>query len=304
MNIEQRVLMTIRRNCLWEHQDQVTLAVSGGVDSMVMLHAIHRTIRSHKGQLNVVTFDHGLRDASKQEVLLVSTFASELNIPCEILKLNLISGANLQERARNQRRLILEGYSGVIATAHHASDQAETVLYRLLRGSGLDGLRGMTYRSGRWVKPLLDIYKPDLISYAEENQISWMEDPTNPSTTRGKIRSLWPSLEKVRPHPQKVLVRLGLSLSRDADLIGTLVDEQYTRMVQSGTLHSIQMRTQHEAIQIRLIQRWLWSFGVNPSHQQLLDLLVWNPSKNGQRFSIKGQQNVLSKDGLWYLCGG
>ena len=304
MNVETRVLMTIRRNRLWEPKEPVVLAVSGGVDSMVLLYAIHQTVRSHKGVIQVVTFDHGLREESKQEVMLVKKMATELGIPCDVHQLNMKKGSNLQNRAREKRRSVLESYTGVIATAHHASDQAETVLFRLLRGSGLDGLKGMTHKTGRWVKPLLDMYKPDVIAYAEKRNITWMEDRSNESTTRGQIRSLWPSLELIRPQPEKALVRVGQSLSRDSDLIAQLVEQQLPLLVNGQNLNVQKLRKQHEAIQIRVIEHWLWFLGVTPSHQQLNDLLTWFPKRNGQQFSIEGDKRIQSRNGMWFLCGG
>ena len=161
---EHRVLNVIKRSKLWIPDECVTLAVSGGVDSMVMLDVLAQTQRSHRGNLQVVTFDHGFRVESAAEVQFVCQVCQTYDIPCIIQSLHLADGPNKQERARNARREVLSQLDGAIATAHHASDQAETVLFRMLRGSGLDGLKGMSPRSERWVKPLLMEFKESIIS--------------------------------------------------------------------------------------------------------------------------------------------
>ena len=77
-----------------------------------------------------------------------------------------------------------------------------------------------------------------------------------------------------------------------------------TYLVENESLNHQKLLEHHEAIQIRVIERWLWSLGVIPSQQQLIDLLYWNPQKNGQHFSIQGKKGVQSRDGFWFLCGG
>jgi len=300
--LEQRVLTSIKRYGLWKPKDVVTLAISGGVDSMVMLEILLSTQRSHKAELRVVTFDHGLRSESEQEVEMVKETCVHRNISCTVERLHIQKGPRLQERARMARRTFLEQCDGYIATAHHASDQAETVLFRLLRGSGLDGLQGMQRQHGRWVKPLLDIFKPEIYTYADKKNLNWCEDPSNDTTTRGEIRRVWEYLTPIRSNPEKSMSAVANLLSRDADFIQTQVSLYYKEVVVEDRINVSALRKHHIALQTRLIREWLWSSGVNVGRQHVEQLLYWNPSENGQSIQLSSEKRIRQHNGLWQLC--
>ena len=302
--IEHKVLSCIRRHQLWKHGENVLLAVSGGVDSMVLLHVLHSTQRAHRGALQVVTFNHGLRPESTMEVNMVQNQCAQWNLNCTIHELNLEHGPNLQARAREARRSFLLGLDGVIATGHHASDQAETVLFRMLRGSGLDGLQGLRPKYGRWVKPLLPLYKPDIIEYAHDNNLQWCEDPSNQKTTRGTIRQLWPSLQSIRPNPEKAMAMAGMTLARDADFLDICVKTILPQVVEGEVLKIVELQQHHAAIQVRVIQQWLWVHQIEVTRNQLENLLHWRPQQNGQRIQLSQYVQIEQRNDVWWLCGG
>lgn len=302
--LQNQVLTQIRRHRLWEPNDVVTVAVSGGVDSMVLLHILVATQRSHQGLLQVMTFDHGLRTESADEVTFVQQLAEGWGIPCETYQLELEAGPNLQARARDARRAHLLATPGVIATGHHASDQAETVLFRMLRGSGLDGLQGLRPKYGRWVKPLLSLFKPVLVQYAIENELEWRDDPSNQGSTRGQIRKLWSHLAEVHPSPEKAMATAGTTLARDAAYLHETSEAAFQTVVEGNCLNILQLRQHHAAIQVRVIQQWLWLSGVEPSRNQLEDLLRWQPKKNAQRIQLSEQVYIQVDREQWLLCGG
>ena len=300
--LEQRVLTSIKRYGLWKPKDVVTLAISGGVDSMVMLKVLLSTQRSHEAELRVVTFDHGLRSESKQEVEMVRNACLQHQIPCTIEGLHLQKGPRLQERARVARRSFLEQCEGYIATAHHASDQAETVLFRLLRGSGLDGLQGMQRKHGRWVKPLLDIFKSEVYAYADNKDLTWCEDPSNDTTTRGEIRRVWEYLTPIRSNPEKSMSAVANLLSRDADFIQTQASLYYEEVVVEGTMNVRALRLHHIALQSRIIRQWLWGCGVNVGRQHVEQLLYWTPRTNGQSIQLSSDTRIRQYNEMWQLC--
>ena len=300
--LEQRVLNVIKRSQLLNPEECVTLAVSGGVDSMVMLDVLANTQRSHRAKLQVVTFDHGFRVESAAEVQFVSDVCRTYNIPCVMQSLNLSDGPNKQERARQARRDALSKTDGLIATAHHASDQAETVLFRMLRGSGLDGLKGMNVRSGRWVKPLLMEFKESIVEYANERNLEWKEDPSNIKSTRGAIRQLWSDLEKVRPNPEKTMASVATMLSRDAACLDELSEQMMFSVLVDNQIDVGQLRTLHPAIQARILRRWLWQNGVDVRSQQIEVLLEWSPSRNGARLQLQSDVFILQRNEAWSLC--
>lgn len=302
--VEHQVLSHIRRQDLWRHEDSVVLAVSGGVDSMVLLHVLYATQRAHRGNLHVVTFDHGLRPESALEVEMVRNQCIQWDIACTTHTLNLEKGPNLQSRARDARRAFLLSMDGVIATGHHASDQAETVLFRLLRGSGLDGLQGLRPKYGRWVKPLLPLYKSDILDYARQNNLQWCEDPSNEQTTRGAIRHVWPHLESIRSNPERAMSRMGTTLARDADFLSESVQTVLPQVVDGNVLKIMALHQHHTAIQVRVIQQWLWMQDIEPTRSQLEDLLHWRPQKNGQKMRLSQEIQVEQRNDMWSLCGG
>ena len=299
---EQRVLSVIKRNQLWTDGDAIILAVSGGVDSMVMLDVLIRTQRSHRGALQVVTFNHGFRTESAEEVVFVQTVCQNHNIPCFVHALHLADGPNKQERARLARQQFLLSQAGVIATAHHASDQAETILFRMLRGSGLDGLKGMSVQSDRWVKPLLREFKEDILRYAEERGIEWREDPSNIVSTRGTIRQLWTSLSTVHPKPEKTMANVSRMLSRDAECLDALAVEIFSNVVNDNQILLGRLRELHPAIQARVLRRWLWQNKIDVSGQQIELLLEWKPTRNGALFPIQASTHIQQSSVRWSLC--
>ncbi len=305
-SFEQKILATVKRNRLWNAGESLTLAVSGGVDSMVMLDVLCRTQRSHKAQLSVMTFDHGLREASQNEVKLVRSVCAQWGVPCEIEVLDLSNGPNLQERARMARRTHLERRAGLIATAHHASDQAETILFRLLRGSGLDGLQGMHLRQDRWVKPLFEVFKADIYDYAHKQNLQWCEDPSNSHSTRGTIRKLWPELASIHANPEKALASVSKLLSRDADCLSDLADQAYQEVrdqSENGELKLSVLRRHPLAIQSRVLRKWCWAQGADIGQRHIDGLLDWVPQQNGQRYQIAKGLFVVQQNQAWTLFG-
>ncbi|WP_395666035.1 tRNA lysidine(34) synthetase TilS [Methylocella sp.] len=211
--------------------DKILLAVSGGPDStalMLLAHAWRAGLVAQGAQapqLAVATVDHGLRPESRAEAEAAARAAAEAGFAHEIL---VWEGekpkARLQERAREARYLLLAAHArrvgaGVVATAHHAEDQAETILFRLLRGSGLAGLRGMTQASGLHglvhARPLLGCAKADLVALCEAQGRAFVRDPSNadPRFARARLRAMAPTLEAMGLG-RDALLRLGRRAAR------------------------------------------------------------------------------------------
>lgn len=180
----------------------VLVAVSGGVDSMVLLDLLVRTRDRHQLPLIVAHVDHGIHPESRRVAGQVEAHAERLGLPCVIGRLHLGPGAT-ETRARSARLRWLEATrrehgARYILLAHHADDQAETVLMRLLKGSGPAGLASMPARRGRLVRPLLDCSRAALERYATRRGLGWWDDPANrdPQHLRSWIRTdLLPRLE-------------------------------------------------------------------------------------------------------------
>lgn len=211
----------------------IVCAVSGGIDSVAMLHGLVAVNEIHERcwRLHVAHLDHGLREASRDDGRFVESLAKSLGLPFTQQSTDLRgeakrAGAGIEETARHIRYDFLEGVAreigaAHICVAHHADDQAETVLHRILRGTGLRGLAGMrTIRPLRdggaihLVRPLLSFTRNELQAYLETRQLLWRHDETNddPATaTRNTIRhELLPRIaEHVNPEAAAALVRLA-----------------------------------------------------------------------------------------------
>jgi tRNA(Ile)-lysidine synthase len=188
----------------WEAARGIVLGVSGGPDSvaLMLLAAEWARARAPPPPLYVATVDHGLRKDSRGEAEMVARWAAGLALPHAILVWDGVKPkSRIQERAREARYELLFEYAARIGadhvmTAHHADDQAETILFRLLRGSGVSGLSGMASSSERnglvLARPLLAHAKADLAALCESRGHPFFDDPSNndPVYARTRMRRL------------------------------------------------------------------------------------------------------------------
>ena len=250
------------------------MAVSGGLDSISLMHLLHRTQRAHKGILEVVSIDHGLRAESAEEVLFVQKQAEELQLPFFTTILDLKEGGNLQERARIARQeVLLSRQSTRIATGHHANDQAETVLYRMLRGSGLDGLSGMRPLHAPWCRPLLELKRSELLLWAQTEGLEWIEDPSNPLSLRGRMRAIFPLLDELHGDSVSALSRSAELLASDASFLERYTDEVWERCFDGTGLVQADFEKNPFSIRIRLLRKLCLEQGV-PIRARLLQRIA------------------------------
>ncbi len=187
----------------YETAAAVLVAVSGGPDSMALLALAARWGKTPgRPRIEAATVDHGLREGSRSEAEGVARAAAALGVPHHLLTwTGPKPSTRLQERAREARYALLDACAArigasVLLTAHHADDQAETILFRLTRGSGVAGLAGMARetRRGNLVhgRPLLGVGKAGLVAFCEAEGISFVTDPSNsdPRFARTGLRRL------------------------------------------------------------------------------------------------------------------
>ena len=196
------------------------VAVSGGGDSIALMNLAHKWAETKNTCLEIVTVDHNLRDSSEFEADFVKNSALELNLTHDILKWTQNPSGNLQNSARNARyEFILEWAKNknlkVVLMGHNLDDQEETIMLRMIRGSGIDGLAGIPEKSNlrgiMFFRPLLTTSREELRRFLKWRNISWIEDPSNKDERfdRVKIRHL---LKEVRS--------LGLSTRRLSRMAG------------------------------------------------------------------------------------
>ncbi|WP_025697186.1 tRNA lysidine(34) synthetase TilS [Paenibacillus forsythiae] len=227
----ESVMEAAAEHGLWRPGDAIVVAVSGGPDSVALLHVLHEISRSRMPlTLICAHVNHGFRAESAQEAELVRRMAEELGIPFELAEFDIPSfmkesGLGPQEAAREKRyRFLIDTArrhgARSVALAHHAGDQAETVLMRLLRGSGLPGLAGMrfkrTEKNVELIRPFLRINKAALVDACRRRGYPYAEDPSNAQT---KYRRNAVRLE-VLPFLLGYSPRLDRSLTQLAEIAG------------------------------------------------------------------------------------
>ncbi len=217
--LDQRVASTIARYRMFLPGQRAGIAVSGGQDSVCLLHLLHSLAPRLGISLLVLHLDHRLRGAdSTADAEFVRGLAARLHLEVIVEEADLASAhGNLEQAARHARldffgRHLAAGRIHVVATGHTLSDQAETVLYRLLRGSGTSGLAAIhPVTTQGLVRPLIEISRAEVQAWLAERGIGWREDATNAATNfrRNLIRhDLLPHLEReYNPAIQETLAR-------------------------------------------------------------------------------------------------
>ncbi len=253
--VQKKVLDSIASDHLWSPGDTIVVAVSGGADSLCLLHALRAGQEEHGGRLHVAHLDHRLRPESSAEAAHVAALAERWGLPATVGAVDVPAlmqqeGVAAEEAARQARyRFLAEVARDVgaaaIALGHTADDQVETVLMHLLRGSGPGGLRGMRARSSPapWitagielprplflVRPLLDVSRAETEEYCAACGLQPAIDPWNedPRFLRVRVRrEVLPFLEKVNPKLRQAVLRLARLASWQDDDLQALLDAQW-----------------------------------------------------------------------------
>ena len=189
-----------------------------------------------RGNLTVLTFDHGLRPGSRHDCQFVAAFCRRRGVPCEIVSLQVnknLKGRSVETAARELRREVLNnkinsGDADFVLLAHHLGDQAESILMHLCRGCGIGGLVGMKAADGAYLRPLIDVPPAWLQRYAEENGIDYVTDETNTdiSFDRNFIRhSVLPLLAQRYP-VYRSLQRLSVNASDAVRYLNSTLDDK------------------------------------------------------------------------------
>jgi tRNA(Ile)-lysidine synthase len=291
----ERVAKSIRRRTLLKPRDRVLVAVSGGADSMVLLELLHALAPRFSWQLVVAHFNHQLRGrASDADARLVCKQALKLGVPFAAGTGNVRREArhrkvSIEMAARELRHRFLATTARrrcipIIALAHHADDQAELLLLRFLRGTSTEGLGGMRWRSPspfaegiQLVRPLLELSKEELLSFATRTGIPFREDASNRSLDhlRNRIRhDLLPQLERnYQPRIRSVLTRLAETFADDAVYIGAAAERWRHERHKSG------FGQLPPAVQRRVLAEALTAKGIPPEFD-LIERLRAAPSRS------------------------
>ncbi len=218
---------------------KICVAISGGEDSVALLHYLKSQEKACGFHLLAVHCEHGIRgEESLEDMRFVQTFCSRLEVPLTVFEEDCPARAkrekeSLETAARNFRHecfasVLSQGKADFIATAHHSGDEAETVLFRLARGSSLSGLKAMSEQDGRYLRPILTWSKEKIHRYIEENRLLYRVDSTNLlcEATRNKIRlEVLPRLEKAVDGATQNIAKFAALAAEDDALLYELSDD-------------------------------------------------------------------------------
>lgn len=219
------------------------LAVSGGPDSMAMLDIVRRC---WSGPVAAATVDHGLRPESAAESVMVAGYCATKGVSHAILHPSSPITGSLQSAARSARYSLLQRHADqcgadFIVTAHHADDQLETMLMRMARGGGVEGLAGVRARNGRIVRPLLGCRKAELVAHCEHEAIKFVSDPSNanPDFDRVRMRSALERFDSIDP---LMAVRTAEALAEAASALDWVVAREAQSVILADST-GVELRT-------------------------------------------------------------
>ena len=286
----RRLEHNIRQRGLFREGQPLLIAVSGGVDSMVLLRALHQLSTNRGWRLTVAHLNHRLRGrSSNADEALVRRTAQTLKVPVIVERTDVRQFArarklSIEMAARELRHDFLARAAArfkirSIALAHHADDQLELFFLRLLRGSGGDGLSGMKWRNPspknpaiHLVRPLLDQPKSSLLKYAAEKKIRFREDASNASLDiqRNRIRhELLPLLRrKYLPHLHKTILRVMDIVGAETELVSTAANS----WLEKPAAKRLSFEKLPVAVQRRCLQFQLREHGIAPTYDLVEEL--------------------------------
>ena len=307
---EKKVWDWIEENRLVSCGDGVLLGVSGGADSVALLRFFHSISREKNLKLKCIHIEHGIRgEESLRDASFVKNLCKELQVPCKVIpagqEIAAIEDthASLEEKARRVRYEKLEAEAELfeqeikervhIGVAHHANDNVETLLFHLIRGTGLDGLRGMPLCRDRIIRPFLTVGRDEIEEYLENLQQTFCRDKTNEDVTydRNRIRHLiLPEMEKINPRGISNMNRAAILTGEAADYINAQAEKVLKEAViaskEKGALGEISeeiLKEQPDFLKREILHLWLEKYipgakDVGTVHlNMLLELLGGQP---------------------------
>ncbi len=289
----------------------LVVAFSGGLDSNVLLAQLAELPAARARKLRALHVDHGLHADSARWAEHCTRVAATLAVPIIIAPVTVDrkSGFGLEAAARDARHAVFEQHlvgGGIVALAHHRDDQAETVLLKLLRGAGPQGvgaMRRLRPLGDGWLwRPLLDCPRSELLAYAQRRKLSWIEDPSNESSRhdRNFLRNeILPRLRERWPQADANLA-LSAAWARDAAL---LIEDQAAAELprvhgpEPASMHIAEWLALSSSVRDAVLRRWLRDLGLQePSRAQADELLRQLHSARADRLPhVRWQQTEVRR---------
>lgn len=244
----QSVIDTVNKHRLWNYKDPLILAVSGGRDSMVMLDIFSKLAPDPQNQLIVAHVDHNSSHTSNETAAWVDQAACRYGLPCvrySIPPWRRADKCSIESYWRTNRYKALQDIRSItqaaaIASAHTASDQLETILFRVISGTGPRGMLGVRHhREDQVIRPMLGVTRQEVTDYARARALTWLDDPTNKdlSKPRNALRQkVIPILTQINPQAPRNAVRLSSLLAQEDTILSQMA---FDVLEEAGWTHSI-----------------------------------------------------------------
>ena len=322
--LREQVCQFILEHRLIEPGSHIVAAVSGGADSLALLHLLHGLRQDLSFSLSCLHIHHGLRGPeADRDCSFVEACCQRLAIPFQsravaVSQLAAEKHQGLEMAAREARRAIFRELADAnaaagrpirIALAHHLDDQAETVLLHLGRGAGLDGLVGMRPLDGFMIRPLLACRRRELERYLESRALAWCHDQSNDEdfTIRNRLRhQVLPTWQAALGYDPVVLLgRAAANLAGDQDFLELASEKQLAACLRLDALDAAGLRALHPALQARVMRRY-WRLATG--HGQDLGrkhVLAWqnwlDRARSGQQLDLPHGHVLSLEDGLFRI---
>ncbi len=267
----RQVWQTVEEFHMLEKGDRVLLGVSGGPDSVALLHLLASRQEQYGVGLFVVHINHQLRPEAAEEARYVQQLAAKWGLPFRLFTVDVSAlaaeqGLSLEQAGHEVRFACFREAAAdwqitKLALGHHRDDRAESVLLHLIQGCGLEGLASMPPKDGWLIRPLAQVSKQELVQYCQQQNLLYFVDSTNlePGCLRNQIRlELLPQIRQYNPRISDALLRLQESCSADADYLNQCTEELWQRYGSQADdcvlFPAAVWRQQHKALQWRLLR--------------------------------------------------
>jgi tRNA(Ile)-lysidine synthase len=299
------MLEAVRAEGLLADGQPVVVLFSGGRDSTCLLDLAVRIAGA--SAVSALHLNYGLRDSAGADEAHCAELCRRLGVPLEVRRPRRPETGNLQDWARRERydaaRELAEAGEADVAAGHTATDQVETILYRLASSPSRRALLGMRVREGRLIRPLLAVTREQTAAYCRQRGLSWREDESNKSDAYARVRvreSLVPALAAIHPAAEKNVLALAAILRDEADVLDALVDQVLQGREE---IELPRLRTLPPALRRLVVQRLADAAagGPAPGTARRMDEVCALPDRGRAALDLPHGVRALAEDGILRL---